>query len=183
MKCAIIGGSVIPKTITIKQMGEIKELGKWFANNDIELLTGACGGFPYLLGKACVANGGTVIGYSPAANLDDHIELYKHPTDGCSSIVYLNTESDNLNMRFLLRSIPLMESAETVLCLEGNWGTLFEVVTGVLCGKKQIIWQGFGGISNEFSDIYNRTAPLCKYEYGEKIYFVDNIEMVKSIIL
>ncbi|WAW14707.1 hypothetical protein [Peptostreptococcus equinus] len=182
MRCAVIGGSSLGNQFTEDQRQDIENIGQWLAENKIELSTGACDGFPYLLGKACVESGGRVIGYSPAANYEEHTNEYKHPIDGCSSFIYLDKNDKSHNSRFLLRSLPLIEEANIVLSLEGNWGTLFELVTAIITGKKIIILKGFGGISDNFRQIYESLKVQSHYDYKESLVFVDSIEELKNVL-
>lgn len=183
MKCSVIGGSVIREDFSEIDFESFNEIGKWLAEQDIKVLTGACGGVPHLIGKSCLAHGGEVYGYSPANSLDEHINKFSHPIDGCSEIKFLKSDSENMNMRFLLRSIPLLEEADVVICLEGNWGTLFEIVTGIICGKTIIFFNGFGGVTDNMDVLYEKLSNECRYNYGENIYFVSSIKELENIVL
>lgn len=178
MKCAIIGASSISSDMTSKQIEQLEFLGKWLAEHKVELLTGACDGVPYIVGKACVQEGGIVKGFSPAVDLNDHIKQYKHPVDGCTSLVFLESDNTNINTRFLIRSIPLIAEADVILCISGNWGTLNEVTVGIISGKKHIVLTEFGGISEMLVELYESIRRECNYNYGEVVCFAENVESV-----
>ena len=176
MKCAIIGASVIPTSMKDSHIEQLEFLGKWLAAHKIEFLTGACGGVPYIVAKACIEEGGSVKGFSPAVNLHDHIHHYNHPIDGCTSFVFLESENTNINTRFLIRSIPLINEADVILCISGNWETLNEVTIGVISGKKHIILTEFGGIIETMLNLYENLNKECSYNYGEDVRYVKNVE-------
>ena len=183
MKCAIIGGSTLPYNINENKLTEIKEFGRWLAQNNIDLLTGGCYGFPYVIGQECIKAGGNVKAYSPAKSEEEARNIYNHPNDGFNDIEYLKNPSETTNINFLVRSLPLINDADIIICLEGNWGTLFEIVTGIIAGKTQIIWQGFGGISDMFDGLYFKLSNNCKYDYKEKIYFFNDINSIKQTLI
>lgn len=173
MNCALIGGSIIIEKLNDYQIKMLDELSAWLVSNNVKVLTGACGGFPHIVGKMCVEKGGEVIGYSPATNMNEHELVYNHPVDGCSHINYSYTKENDINARFLIRSIPLINDADVVISIEGNWGTLFELITGVICGKKIIIWKGFGGVTDDFEKLYKKYSAECHYNYGDSLVIIN----------
>lgn len=178
-KCAIIGGS------SLEARGEdvidnLKDFGAWCAEQGIELITGACDGYPYIIGKACVDAGGKVMGYSPAANLDDHVDNFKSPVDGCSNIRFLKNPVTDRDQRFLLRSFPLVEDADIIISVDGNWGTLYELTTAVISGKRILVLSNSRGISGGFEMLYSYMAVNCFYDYGESVEFFQSVEEVKA---
>ncbi len=178
MKCAIIGGSVLIRKLSSAEYQDINKLASYLVEKKIHVYTGGCDGFPYVVGKKCIEYGGTVLGFSPAISESEHVNIYHHPLDGCSKFVFMDSSSNNVNLAFLLRSLPLIEEADVVLALEGNWGTLFEVVTAVISGKKIILWKGFGGVSDDFEILYNKLSKECKYEYGEQVCYANDLDEV-----
>lgn len=182
MKCAIIGGSTQPQYISAEYYRQFENFASYCADNKIEITTGGCAGYPFIIGEKLVKKNIKVLGYSAAKNIKEHTEIFNHPMDGCSSFLFLDNDAKNMNYRFLLRSLPLISDCDIVIALEGNWGTLFELITGIICGKKIIIWQGFGGISDVFQSIYNVLSEDCKYNYGECIYYVNSIDEIKAIL-
>lgn len=182
MKCAIIGGSNLPDDIPSSVIEMVDEFAQYCHSKKIEVLTGACPGYPYLIGKACLKHGVNVVGYSPAQSMEDHVNDYQNPTDGCSSYIFLDEDEKNDNCGFLVRSIPLINNADIIIGIEGNWGTLFELTAGVICGKKIILWQGFGGVCDNFNETYQKISKESQREYGEEVYYAKTLEEVKSLI-
>ena len=182
MRCAIIGGSITPRNLSVENTKKFEDIATYFAKNNIEVLTGGCGGYPYLIGKMCIRHKAAVHGYSAANNKKEHVEIYEHPINGCSSISFLENDEKNINYRFLLRSLPLIFNADVIIAIEGNWGTLFELITGIICGKKIIIWQGFGGICDTFYSIYTTLANDCQYNYGESVFIAKSIGEIIKIL-
>ena len=103
--------------------------------------------------------------------------------DGCTSLVFLESDNTNINTRFLIRSIPLIDEADVVISIAGNWGTLNELTLSVISGKKHIVLTGFGGICDNFSSLYRKLSIECNYNYGEEFYFTQNIEDVYNLLL
>lgn len=182
MKCAIIGDSIISRKVTSDQMFELDKFASFCENNNIMILTGGCSGYPFIIGEKCIKKNVKVVGYSPAKNEREHVEVFRHPQDGCSSFIYLFDNEKSINYRFLARSLPLINNSDIVIALGGNWGTLFEIITGVICGKKIIIWQGFGGICDMFNSIYDKMSKECHYDYGECISYVKSVDEIELVI-
>jgi hypothetical protein len=157
------------------------DLGAWLAENNVSLMTGACSGVPYYVGKGAVDNGGRVIGYSPAVDNQEHLEKFDFPTDGCSEIYYLEGEYSK-NDAFLIRSMQMMEASDLVISLYGNWGTLNELVFSVFSGKKIITAAFLGGASDIFSGVFKTLDSQGAYHYGAKLLVANTVHDLKSII-
>lgn len=182
IKCAIIGGSkIMPHSRD--SIALLQRWGEWCAKHHIVLLTGACSGYPYVVGKACVAKGGKVIGYSPARDLDEHVEEYENPVDGCSVIRYLDNPINDKDQRLMLRSFPLVEDADVIVSVGGNWGTLFELTASVIGGKHVLVLTDTRGISGGFEMLYDYMESNCAYAYGEQVEFISATQEVRDRLL
>lgn len=183
MKCAVIGGSNLPAGMTAEEKDEFRGFGAWLAKEHIELLTGACWGFPHLVSEGCMAHGGISIGYSPATNEQDDMAVYGHPPNACGRFEFLGAAQQGLYPRLLMRSIPLVDDADVAVSIEGNWGTMMEMVSALVCGKPLVVWESTGGASSVFRTAFNELAAHNLNQYGNDATFVQSLDEVKQVLL
>ena len=138
-----------------EQLPEVNEkmarLGQEIAKRNIVLLSGACHGYPYQAALSHFKNGGLSIGVSPAKNYEEHINVYRFPTDCFQSIIFTS-----LNIK--ARNVVFAQSADIVICVGGGAGTMNEFTIAYDEGTPIGIVKGSGGISDDF-------APLAKKFY------------------
>ena len=96
-----------------------EELGKEIVRHDAVLVTGATTGFPYWAAKGAKAEGGIVVGLSPAATEKEHIKDFQLPTDYHDLIIYTG-------FNYSGRNLLLVRSADAVIFGCGRMGTLNE---------------------------------------------------------
>lgn len=183
MKCAVIGGSHLAEGLSDDLKHAIEGLGGWLAQENIELLTGSCWGYPLLVAQACVRAGGVSVGYSPAHDLEEDRRVYGHPQEGFTRRVFLDAGHKGEYARLLMRSVPLVDDADVVVSLEGNWGTLMEQTAAIVCGKPLIVLVPSGGASAIFGSVYPTLAAENRNNYGDQVAFTQTIEEVKQEIL
>ncbi|MGI6591281.1 MAG: hypothetical protein ACOX1O_06730 [Eggerthellaceae bacterium] len=183
MKCAVIGGSNLPKDMTAEQQDELRGFGAWLADEHIELLTGACWGFPHLVSEGCMARGGTSIGYSPATNREEDVTVYGHPQRSCTSYRFLDAAHQGVYARLLMRSVPLVDDADVAVSIEGNWGTMMEMVSALVCGKPLVVWESSGGASGAFREAFNELSAHNLNHYSNDAVFVQSLEEVERALL
>ena len=184
MKVTVYGGTN-NKIYTPKQIAECEKLGKFLGENKIEVLTGACRGFPYFVGKAAAKHGGRVVGYSPASNMNEHTEKYKFPTDGVTDLVFNTEQTETLSENFMKRSIDMVPFSETVIALGGSWGTYFELLLSFMYRRTIILVEQFEGAVKAFENTYEffgKRDINPDIHFGPKIIKVKNIdEAIKEI--
>ncbi|HEY4498198.1 MAG TPA: hypothetical protein VJA63_00985 [Candidatus Paceibacterota bacterium] len=96
-----------------------EELGREIVRHNGILVDGATTGFPYWAAKGAKAEGGTVVGFSPAKDEVEHVNFYKLPTDYHDLIVYTGFEYSG-------RNLILTKAADAVIVGCGRMGTLSE---------------------------------------------------------
>ena len=69
-------------------LDQAQNLGKIIAEHDCILTIPATTGFPFWVAKGMKKSGGTVIGFSPAANELEHHEVYDLPIEYMDMMVY-----------------------------------------------------------------------------------------------
>ncbi|MDR0384329.1 MAG: hypothetical protein LBH47_03350 [Christensenellaceae bacterium] len=185
MKITVYGGTN-NRSYSSKEIETCEGLGIFLAKNGFEILTGACGGYPYFVGRGAVTSGGSVIGYTPATTIEDHINIYKFPTDGTTDLVfaekYFKTESEC----YLRRSMDMTDYSDIVIALGGSWGTFSELIFSFFSKKKIIIVEEFGGAGQEFLHAYNFFAGRdnnAAVQNGAQIVITKDIETLKEMLL
>ena len=151
MKITVYGGTN-SKVYTDKQKTECEKLGKALASMGAEVLTGACGGFPYFVGKAAVQGGSKVWGYSPAINQKEHEGKFGYPMDGVTDMIYKGTGGTAESL--LKRMQDMVPFAPIAVALGGSWGTYYELILAFWYKKTVILVEEFGGAVEAFMNTY-----------------------------
>ncbi len=99
------------------KLGE--EIGKEIVRHNGVVVTGATTGFPYWAAKGAKAEGGIVIGFSPASTEKEHIQLFDLPLDYHDIIVYTG-------FHYSGRNLILTRSSDAVIVGCGRMGTINE---------------------------------------------------------
>ena len=117
-------------------------LGQSLAKQKAILLTGATTGVIYLVGKTAHDLGMFHIGVSPGANINEHVETYKLPTDACDALIYTGFGLKG-------RNVVLVRSCDIVLFIAGATGSLNEFT--IAHDESKIIGclTGTGGVADE----------------------------------
>jgi uncharacterized protein (TIGR00725 family) len=170
MKIAICGSGKVFDNIISKKTAEI---GRQLAKCKCTVLTGACHGYPNEAAKAAFAEGGKVIGYSPARNRNDHIQDFNFPTENFSKIIYTAHGIPG-------RNLDLISNADAIIIVGGQVGTLNEFTIAMHEHKKIGILKGSGGVS----DLIPQIADAID-KNGEKkriIYDMEGNNLVLKLI-
>lgn len=114
------------------------EIGKFLALNNVITITGATTGAPFWAAKGAYENNGYVIGFSPAINQKEHLEIYNLPLDYHHCIFYTGFGHS-------LRNLILVRSGDGVIFICGRTGTLNEFVISYEEKKPMAILLNSGG--------------------------------------
>lgn len=159
--------------ITKKSMDLAYRVGKAVAHHNCILINGACDGVPYASTQGAAENDGTVIGISPAKDLDDHVNRYKFPTKGYDAIIYTG-------FGFKGRNVVNVSNCDAVIIVAGRVGTLNEFTIAYDDGMIIGILEGSGGITSHIRHI----MKFVKKDTGAKIVFAKNPHMlVKKLLI
>lgn len=185
MKITVYGGTN-NKYYSEAEIQACADLGKFLAEHNFEILTGACGGYPYYVGRGAVQARGKVIGYTPAVDMQEHLERYKFTTDGVTDLVYnehvLPTNSEN----FLKRSMDMTPYSDVVVALGGSWGTFSELLFSFFAKKKMIIvdeFQGAGEIFKTVNEFFRSRDNNPDVQNGAEIIYVKDLNELKNMLL
>ena len=116
-------------------------IGREIAKRGLVLVTGATTGTPYWAAKGAKAEGGIVIGISPAASKAQHIKTYRLPTDYHDLIIYTGFEYSG-------RNLLLIRSSDAIITICGRMGTLNEFTIAFEDQKPTGILEGTGGVAD-----------------------------------
>lgn len=170
MKIAVCGAG---KDINEEILKKAFEIGKEIAKNKAILLTGAGLGYPLEAAKGAFLNNGEVIGFSPAKDEKEHIEIYGYPTKEFTEIIYTGAGIPK-------RNYEIIENADAVIFIGGQIGTLNEFTIAFVKNKIIGILKNSGGITK----IIDKIIETCKTNNEDEniIYSDEPIELVKKII-
>jgi len=150
MKKVTVYGGLRMAGLSEFELGEANKLGKFLGERKIEILTGACIGFPQFVGREAIKYGSKVVGYSPALNLDEHVNKYKFPTDGTTHLEFIKEDGANKAANFLQRSMDMNVFSDIVIAMGGSWGTYVELLFSFFGKKTIILIEGLGGAAEQF---------------------------------
>lgn len=144
MRIAVIGSAVNGSLVA-------REIGRYLAEAGHIVLTGACGGSPGDAETAAVVAGGTVLGYSPAANEEDHVKLGLPARNGRATIF--------TGEGFKRRNLAMIEAAQAVIMINGGFGTLDEALNTLEAGLLLLVIEGTGGATRWILPITEDLRP------------------------
>ena len=177
-KITVYGGTNNAR-YTEREMSECEKLGKFLGRNGFEILTGACGGFPYFVGKAAIAAGAPkVVGFTPAMDLDQHINEYKFPIDGATDLVYTKEVYATRAEGFIRRSLDMAPVSSVVIAMGGSWGTFAELLFSFIYKRTIILIEEFQGAVKAFDDAWKYFGSR---EINPDVHNGANIIRVKNV--
>ncbi len=146
-------------------------IGREVAKRGCVLITGATTGIPYFAAKGAKAEGGEVIGFSPAASRAAHVKTYRLPTDFHDMIFY--TTSD-----YATRDLLLMRFSDGVVTICGRTGTLNEFTVGFDDETPMAVMEGSGGTADMIREILEKAHQGL----GSVFFESDPVKAVDELI-
>ena len=146
------------------------KIGEAIAKNGCIITTGATTGFPAWSAAGAKKAGGFSLGFSPAANKEEHLTVYKLPIDDMDIITYTG-------FGFPGRDMLLVRSSEAVIFGCGRIGTIHEFTIAFEDNKPIGILEGSWMTDEVIHDIIkngNRNAD-------QVIFDTDPDRLVKKI--
>ena len=155
----------------IDALEKAKELGREIARQGAILVTGATTGFPLWAAMGVKEVGGISIGFSPASNENEHVNVYKLPLDYMDLIVYTG-------FGYPGRDQLLTRSTDAVICGCGRIGTIHEFTIAFEDDKVIGIYKGPWEMGDELEEIVAKS-----HRPNNNIVSGDNPEkMVREVI-
>ncbi len=153
-------------------LAQAHELGRAIAENGCVLITGACPGLPHAAACGAKQAGGTVIGISPAMNLDEHVRKYRSPIQPHDVLIFTGSG-------LMGREVINIRSSDAVVIVGGRSGTLGELAIAYDEGKPIGVLRGTGGVSDMAADI----LEVCAKDTGSiVIYRTSPRELVADLL-
>jgi uncharacterized protein (TIGR00725 family) len=152
----------------------VRRLGASIARRGYVLITGACPGMPHEAVQGAKGEGGTVVGVSPALNLEEHVTKYHSPTRGYDAIIYTGSG-------LMGREIENIRSCDVVVFAGGRSGTLGEFAIAYDEAKVIGVLEGTGGITQHLRKIISfvkkKTGSVVCYD-ADPERLLDKLEQV-----
>lgn len=134
----------------IDALDKAKELGREIARNGAILVMGGSTGFSLWVAMGAKEEGGMVIGFSPAANEREHVEVYKLPIDYMDLVIYTGFGYGG-------RDILLVRSTDALICGCGRIGTIHNFTTALQENKPIGIFEGPWEMGDQLKDIISKS--------------------------
>jgi hypothetical protein len=149
-----------------------RRLGRAVAERGCCLLTGACPGLPHeaVLGAKELA--GHVVGISPAATLQEHVETFRSPYRDYDVLIFTG-------LGLMGRELVNIRSSDIVVVMGGRSGTLGEYAIAYGEGKLIGVLSGTGGITDALRGL---EASLRKETGAEVMYDAEPARLVDRLI-
>ncbi len=125
-----------------------RQTGREVAKQGCTLVTGACMGTPHEAALGAVEEGGKVIGFSPAKDLNEHISppiSYPKPPVGMELVF--------TGLGKARRNFESIDLCDAVIFCAGRAGTLMEFAIAFHEGKAIGFLQDVGGISDRIPEL------------------------------
>jgi len=160
----------------IDAMEKAKELGREIARQGAILVTGATTGFPFWATIGAKEEGGMSIGFSPASNEKEHVNVYKLPLEYMDLIIYTG-------FGYPGRDLLLTRSVDAVICGCGRIGTIHEFVVAFEDNKPIGIYEGDWDMDEELKYIIEKSHKSASKIFSNpnpKELVADLIALVKE---
>jgi len=152
-------------------MEAAKELGRQIVKQGAVLVTGATTGFPLWSAMGAKEVGGTSVGFSPASNAREHVEVYGLPIDFFDLIIYTG-------FGYSGRNLLLTRSADAVIVGCGRVGTINEFSIVFEDGKMIGVLEGEWTTDEVIRDIMEKG-----HRHSDKVLFdASPAKLVERII-
>ena len=158
----------------VEALQAMHRLGATIARRGYVLITGACPGMPQEAVKGAKEEGGTVVGISPALNMEEHMIKYHSPTRGYDAIIYTGSG-------LVGREIENIRSCDVVIFAGGRSGTLGEFAIAYDEAKVIGVLEGTGGITQHLEEIVRmvnkETGAVVCYDTDPEL-LLDKLEAI-----
>ena len=145
-----VSGAAETGHCAVDALEKAEQVGREIAKRGMVLVTGATIGVPYWAAKGAKAEGGIVIGLSPAASKAAHLKTYHLPVDHHDLIVYTGFD-------YAGRNLLLTRASDAVVTICGRIGTLNEFTIVFEDQKPNGVLEGTGGIADALRGIIEQS--------------------------
>ncbi|MDO8470125.1 MAG: hypothetical protein Q7S84_03900 [bacterium] len=148
-----------------------EQVGREIAKRGMVLITGATTGLPYWAAKGAKAEGGIVIGLSPASSKAAHVKTYRLPLDYHDLVIYTGFGYSGRNLLFT-------RSSDALITMCGRMGTLNEFTDAFEDDKPQGVLTGAGGTTNLLPQI----IEAAHRGSGNVVYSEDPGDLIDRVL-
>ena len=136
------------------------ELGAKLAKRKCIVLAGSCGGIGSIVSKTAKEKGSFTIGISPYQSRQEHKEKHGDESECFNSFIYTGSG-------FKGRNVILVNSADAVIAICGQVGTLNELTIAYDIGRPIGLLTKTGGIADTFENVLklintNKKTPIVQ---------------------
>jgi uncharacterized protein (TIGR00725 family) len=170
VKIGVMGGA--SGSIRLDDFAKASRIGRAIAAAGCVLVTGACPGLPLAAARGARAEGGLVVGISPAASLAEHLERYHSPVDEHDILIFTGSG-------LMGREAINIQSSDIVVVIGGRSGTLGELAIAYDEGKILGILTGTGGIS----DLVQEILVACDKDTGSRVVYESDPDLLIAQLL
>lgn len=166
-----VSGAAATGHCSMDVLEKAEMVGREVAKAGMTLVTGATTGAPYWAAKGAKAEGGLVIGFSPASSEAAHVKIYRLPIDYHDDIVFTGFEYSGRNWL-------LTRTADAVVIICGRIGTLNEFTVAFEDEKPIGVLEGTGGTADFIREVVEKShrGP------GRIVYSSDPKELLTMLV-
>jgi len=170
----LVVGVMGPATGDIDEsvLDKSRRLGAAVARAGCTLVTGACPGVPQAAVLGAAAEGGLVVGISPALSEAEHVERFASPLEGFDVMIYTGSG-------LMGREVINIRSSDIVVVAGGHSGTLGEFSIAYDEGRLIGVLTKTGGIA----DIVAELVEKIDKDTGAVVLYDDDPESLISRLL
>jgi len=127
---------------------------------DSAFLTGACHGFPMIIVNLLTQSSKQVIGFSPGASMEEHLNVFDSPANGVTVFNFTGAG-------IIGRAWHLVRDSDVVIAVDGNIGTTIEALIAVKLKRPLIIINDIGSFAQFLKYVLNdrETYPEPDVKY------------------
>lgn len=181
MKIGIYGSAAGNHTEEIKE--KARTIGIEIARRGHTVLTGGSTGLPYEAVLGASQEGGICIGFSPAVDVDHHVQQYGFPTKGFTEFVFIPKDYSHKNNPAVCkkyRNVASVAASDAVIIVGGRIGTMNEFTIAYDLGKRIGILEKTGGITK--SAIKTLLEDAAKESDAIVVWDPDPTSLVSKIL-
>lgn len=160
--------------LSAHQRALAEELGELIAKKHLTLLTGAGLGIPLIAANSAKKANGKVIGISPAASLEEHLNLGL-TADPFDELIFTG-------LGFIGRNPINIYTSDILIFIAGEHGTLNEFTIAYQQGKIIGILDQSGGITDILEEIIKKFTRPAKAGHKNIIIDVDPTSLLEKTL-
>jgi len=164
------------RNYSVKAEKEAKQVGKWLAENNHILVTGACLGIPQIVARSYKHYGGKKsIGYSPANSRKYHKEEYGLTSEDIfHELIFMKSKKP---LNYSERNIVNITNSDAVVLISGRMGAIMEYTIAHDQQKPVGVIEGVGGAS----DVVEKIEKTL-YETKKSLFAKSAQELMPKLI-